>query len=108
MYLNSDESESSPFSVRDPQTTMPAAGKLRSTLMPCGLSWPERLSSTGGAPIGLARPVIAVMPASRPAGAFQMPREVSMRAITPATAPQGGMLSARDPPGTASVTCTRG
>src|SRR2546429_144868 len=76
---------SEPASVRAPHTTRPAPGKLRSTLMPNGFSAPETAS-----PVGYATPVAPATPAASPAGAFHTPRSLSVRAITPATAPDGG------------------
>ncbi len=84
MYFHSDARRSSPLSVREPQTTRPAAGIARRQLIPSGFSSPFSASVRGtlssGTPIRVA---------SKPAGAFHTPRCVSVRAKIPATAPQG-------------------
>ena len=70
--------------MRAPHTTGPMIGKVRRQLSPSGLSSPlssSVISSAGDVPPG--------SPALVPAGAFQTPRELSVAAHTPATAPQG-------------------
>ncbi len=73
--------------VRAPQTTRPAAGIVRRQLMPSGFSSPFSSSVSGTLSCGTPTSV-----ASRPAGAFQTPRLVSVRAMMPATAPHGTKL----------------
>ena len=69
---------------------MPAPGNARRTFTPFGFRRPETLSS-----VLWVRLLTPTIPASRPAGAFQTPRDASIRAITPATAPLAGRLSVR-------------
>ena len=52
--------------------------------MPSGLSAPFSASVSG-----IARPLAPATPASMPAGAFHTPRAPSVRAMIPATAPEG-------------------
>ena len=69
--------------VRAPHTTGPMTGKFRRQLSPSGLSSPlssSVISTAGDIPPGSEALV--------PAGAFQTPRELSVLAQTPATAPQ--------------------
>src|SRR4051812_35230238 len=84
-YFHSDASASLPTSVREPQTTLPAAGEGRRALTPSGLTIPFSPS--------VSFEVSSITPpsdASSPAGAFHTPREASVRAITPATEAAGG------------------
>ena len=71
--------------MRAPQTTWPEAANVRRQLTPSGLRIP--LSPSVSFAFSSWTPPI---PASSPAGAFQTPRDASMRAITPAIVPQGG------------------
>ena len=88
MYFHSLASESAPFSVRAPQMTRPAPANARRLLIPKGLSCPISPSVSGtessGTPLSVA---------SSPAGAFHTPRVASVRASTPATAPEAANVS---------------
>ena len=71
-----------PAIVREPQTTGPITGKLRSTLTPTWLRIPFWSS------VSLySSPVTPASPASMPAGAFQTPRVTSVVAKMPAMMP---------------------
>ncbi|CAM5615253.1 hypothetical protein RLIN73S_03768 [Rhodanobacter lindaniclasticus] len=87
-YLYSSASRSAPRSVREPHATGPTSGKLRRQFTPSGLSMPFSASLSG-----TAKPCTPFSAASMPAGAFHTPRWVSVRAITPATMPQGTKVS---------------
>ena len=73
--------------MRAPHTTGPTAGIVRSALTASGLSVPLSPSSTCA-----VKPVMPVIVAAVPAGAFQTPRLLSVAAHTPATAPHGPAL----------------
>src|SRR5712671_5808654 len=89
-YFHSFARLSAPFKVREPHTTGPVLAKLRRQLTPSGLIAPFsgslRLTSSPSAPVSVA---------SMPAADFHTPRDASVRAITPATAPQGAKDSGR-------------
>ena len=87
-YFHSEAKRSSPWRVRAPHTMRPAGGLERRQLTPSGFSAPFSASVSGTESWGTPRRV-----ASRPAGAVQTPRAVSVRAITPASAPQGAKVS---------------
>ena len=74
-YFHSEPRSLSPCNVREPQTTLPYTGSVRRQLMPRGLSWPFSASL-----IVIASAVAPFTLASLPAGAFQIPRELSVRA----------------------------
>src|SRR3954447_5591275 len=82
-YFHSLDRVSAPNRVRAPHPTLPITGRVRTALMPSGLSEPLSPSVTGTA---RATPLTT---ASMPAGAFHTPRVASVRAITPATTPLG-------------------
>ena len=84
MYFHSEAKRSSPSRVRDPHTTGPAAGATRRQLTPSGLSSP-----ISGSVSVTESPETPARVAASPAGAFHTPRWASVRAKTPATAPQG-------------------
>src|SRR6266545_634634 len=88
MYFHSDARRSLPCSVRDPHTTRPAAGRVRRQLTPSGFSCPISLSVNG-----TLNPGAPTIVTSWPAGDFQTPRFVSVRAKTPAIAPEGAKFS---------------
>ena len=75
MYFHSDASWSAPTSVRAPQTTVPKTGNVRRQLSPSGFSAPFSASVSV-----YASPREPRTTASVPAGAFQTPRSVSVRA----------------------------
>ncbi len=83
-YFHSEASRSAPARVRAPQTTWPAPGEARRQLTPSGLSRPISRSVSG-----IASAATPPSVASSPAGAFHTPRVASVRAITPAIAPDG-------------------
>jgi hypothetical protein len=72
-------------------------GNVRRQFTPIGLSVPCRWSVIR--PVGTTPSVLGTT-ASYPAGAFHTPRSLSSRAMTPATKPDGGMVSS--PPVTGS------
>src|SRR4051794_17329910 len=80
-YFHSGEE----LTVRAPNATTPAVGKLRKALTPIGLRtpWSTSLSSA-------VSPETPFRVASTPAGAFHTPRAASIRAYRPATYPDGG------------------
>src|SRR4051794_39322288 len=89
-YLHSLARLSAPFKVREPHTTGPVLAKTRRQFTPNGLIAPFsgslRLTSRPSAPLS-----VALIPAAD----FHTPRDASVRAITPATAPQGAKDSGR-------------
>ena len=89
-YLYSSANALAPRRVRAPQTTLPSTGKVRRQLTPIGFSSP--FSSSVSLTFSPWMPLIA---ASSPAGAFHTPRLLSVRAMMPATAPQGTKGSVR-------------
>ena len=90
MYFHSDASASCPWRVRVPHTTGPTTGLVIRQLMPSGLSCPFSASVSGT--LRSAAPEIV---AAKPAGAFHTPRSVSVRAMTPATAPLAANTASR-------------
>src|ERR1700753_1490323 len=74
--------------VRAPNTTVPTLGKSRRQLTPIGLSTPCRRSVMRPR---VTTPVVLVVVAWNPAGAFQTPRARSFAAKMPATVAAGGI-----------------
>ena len=89
-YFHSLARPSAPLRVREPQTIGPVFGKLRRQFTPSGLIVPF---SGSVSPTSSASTPTSV--ASMPAADFHTPRDASVRAITPATAPPGANGSGR-------------
>src|SRR5947208_8310134 len=89
-YFHSEPRSSFPCKVREPHTTVPYTGNVRMQFTALGLSTP--FSSLVK---GVLTPSTPVTLASLPAGAFQTPRLVSVRAYIPATKPHGGISRGR-------------
>src|SRR5712691_12989642 len=71
-------------SRRAPHGTMPVPGSCRIVFTPTWLR-----ADAPAVLIALATPTVPAIAASRPAGAFQRPRDLSVLAMTPAIAPAG-------------------
>src|SRR5579863_1545612 len=101
MYFHWLSAASEPSKVRAPHTTEPVTGKVRRQLSPSGLSspfWSSVIRTAGYIPPGSEALV--------PAGAFQTPRELSVVAQAPATAPHEEYVP--ESPVSGSVAVTRG